>query len=127
MDSDHLGTEETKMTITLKIKSNMADDYTPYPGERTEYGRVHDVEFALTTDHATSSYGIPVLVDSNGTAYGASDRVPLACVQPASYAVELAFANYPTGEDLSFGAEPVPADYQAQYNSAAKMVESFCR
>jgi hypothetical protein len=115
------------MTITLKIKSNMADDYTPYPGERTEYGRVHDVEFALTTDHATSSYGIPVLVDSNGTAYGANDRVPLAWFQPASYAVELAFANYPTGEDLSFGAEPVPADYQAQYNSAAKMVESFCR
>jgi len=28
---------------------------------------------------------------------------------------------------LSFGAEPVPEDYQAQYNSAAKMVESFCR
>ena len=30
----------------------------------------------LTTNHASSSYGIPVLVDDNGHAYGKFDELP---------------------------------------------------
>ena len=33
----------------------------------------------LTTDHATSSYGIPVLVLANGSAYGPADTLPVEC------------------------------------------------
>ncbi len=33
-------------------------------------------EFALSTDHAASSYGIPVLVDWRGMVYGLSEIVP---------------------------------------------------
>lgn len=32
--------------------------------------------YALTTDHASSSYGMPVLVGPNGTAYGPEDTLP---------------------------------------------------
>ena len=32
--------------------------------------------YTLTTDHATSSYGIPVLVDDEGNAYGPFDTLP---------------------------------------------------
>ena len=32
--------------------------------------------YRLTTDHSASSYGIPVLVDEQGEAYGACDRLP---------------------------------------------------
>ena len=31
----------------------------------------------LTTDHAASSYGIPVLVDAEGIAYGVKDMTPI--------------------------------------------------
>jgi len=30
----------------------------------------------LTTDHASSSYGVPVLVDLDGNGYGPSDIIP---------------------------------------------------
>ena len=32
--------------------------------------------YTLTTDHAASSYRIPVLVDADGNAYGPSDTLP---------------------------------------------------
>ena len=35
----------------------------------------NNAEYILTTDHAASSYGQPVLVDANGTAFGAVDRI----------------------------------------------------
>lgn len=34
------------------------------------------VNCALTTEHSSSSYGIPVLVDEEGNAYGPSDILP---------------------------------------------------
>jgi hypothetical protein len=34
------------------------------------------LEYTLTTDHASSSYGAPVLVSPDGTAYGAMDTLP---------------------------------------------------
>src|SRR3990167_829491 len=33
-------------------------------------------KFKLTTEHATASYGIPVLVEKNGQAYGPNDLLP---------------------------------------------------
>ena len=33
-------------------------------------------KFELSTDHAASSYGIPVIVAANGTAYGIGDVLP---------------------------------------------------
>lgn len=33
-------------------------------------------EYRLTTEHAASSYGIPVLVDEEGNAYGPMDVLP---------------------------------------------------
>lgn len=32
--------------------------------------------YRLTTDHAASSYGVPVLVDEDGVAYGPDDYLP---------------------------------------------------
>lgn len=32
--------------------------------------------YKLTTEHAASSYGTPVLVDEDGVAYGAYDTLP---------------------------------------------------
>jgi len=48
--------------------------------------------FYLTTDHAASSYGIPVLVGPDNTAYGPGDILgsdaPLSCqFQPAGHMV----------------------------------------
>ena len=36
-------------------------------------GDVDSTAFRVTTDHAASSYGIPVLVDADGNAYGPAD------------------------------------------------------
>lgn len=33
------------------------------------------MKLTLTTNHPSSSYGIPVLVDENGNAYGPADRI----------------------------------------------------
>jgi len=41
------------------------------------------VPYHLTTDHAASSYGQPVLVDNNGNAYGPDDICPTG--EPAKY------------------------------------------
>ena len=35
-----------------------------------------DNVYRLTCDHAASSYGIPVLVDEDGEAYGVCDHLP---------------------------------------------------
>lgn len=35
-----------------------------------------DTEYRLTTEHSMSSYGIPVLVDTRGKAYGRGDTLP---------------------------------------------------
>jgi hypothetical protein len=35
-----------------------------------------DAVFVLTTEHAASSYGVPVLVGEDGTAYGPADALP---------------------------------------------------
>lgn len=47
---------------------------------RAEGGLTMDVDlgggFKLTTDHAASSYRIPVLVGGDGIAYGPADRLP---------------------------------------------------
>lgn len=32
--------------------------------------------FRLTTDHASSSYGLPVMVGQDGNAYGPADQLP---------------------------------------------------
>jgi hypothetical protein len=53
--------------------------------------------FVLTTDHAASSYSVPVLVDANGVAYGPRDAV---------------FRDAPTGDgfaDLFLSTELVTA------------------
>jgi len=34
------------------------------------------LDFCLTTDHPASKYGIPVVVDKNGVAYGPADNIP---------------------------------------------------
>lgn len=34
----------------------------------------------LTTEHAASSYGVPVLVDPEGVAYGPADMLPLSAM-----------------------------------------------
>lgn len=39
----------------------------------------------LTTDHPASSYGIPVLVDDDGNAFGPADVIPAFRVTAAEY------------------------------------------
>lgn len=54
----------------------------------------------LTTDHAASSYGVPVLVDGDGIAYGVSDMTPIGDAMPlyhrvaARDGIELAWEDF---------------------------------
>ena len=66
----------------------------------------------LTTEHAASSYGQPVLV-WRGVAYGPADRLPLAGWEAAPTGYELVAAKLLTAFS--------PASPQAQ------MVDRFCR
>lgn len=47
------------------------------------------MEYRLTTDHAASSYGQPVLVDEDGEAYGVADVLPNGQSAEAYVAAEL--------------------------------------
>ena len=41
--------------------------------------------YCLTTEHAASSYGVPVLVDEDGIAYGPADIVTTLAAVPAQW------------------------------------------
>jgi hypothetical protein len=61
-------TKETTMTITARIApvfavDVLADTISP------------EIVGIMTTEHAASSYGMPVLVTDDGTAYGPGDMV----------------------------------------------------
>lgn len=49
-----------------------------YDAAEFEYVR----SLRLTTDHPASSYGIPVLVDADGIAYGVKDNTPVGEAMP---------------------------------------------
>lgn len=42
----------------------------------------------LTTDHAASSYGVPVLVDGDDVAYGTADVTPFGAAMPLYHKIE---------------------------------------
>jgi hypothetical protein len=42
----------------------------------------------LTTDHAASSYGLPVLVDGDDIAYGTADVTPIGAAMPLYHNIE---------------------------------------
>jgi hypothetical protein len=59
-------TTENTMTITARIAPVFAADVLADPISPEIVG-------VMTTDHAASSYGMPVLVTADGTAYGPGD------------------------------------------------------
>lgn len=48
-------------------------------------GREKQIHGTLTTDHAASSYGLPVVVADNGTVYGPAESHGLADLQGAAH------------------------------------------
>jgi len=55
---------------------------------KTKEFTLDGVTFALTTDHAASSYGVPVLVDAAGNAFGTMDVVPGLALSAAEIAIK---------------------------------------
>jgi hypothetical protein len=108
--------EANRIRLMVEVVAEAAGQ----PGVQS-IGNGHYATMWLTTDHAASSYGRPVLVDGNGNAYGPQDSVP-GTLRLGAQVVEIAASSLDGSLDLAdFQADrQVLADAVARYTEASK-------